>query len=110
MLVAAVVVVVLISRPKTAPTEVRRGVACPALLEVARQGSRDDAARRRAATLAATAGELALERSGQLFGTPERAALELRALYEGGRAARGEVSRILAVARRACRRLGRWDE
>jgi hypothetical protein len=108
MLVAAVVVVVLISRPKTATSEVKRGVACPALLEVARQRSADDAARRRAATLAAAAGELALERSGQLFGTPELAALELRALYEAGHPAPRDVSRILTVARRACRRLGRW--
>jgi hypothetical protein len=85
------------------------GVACPALLEVARR-SVGDGARRRAATRAASAGELALDRSGQLFGPPELAALELRALYEGGQPAPEEVSRILTVARQACRRLGRWGE
>lgn len=110
MLVAVVLVAVLISRPKTAATDVKRGVACPALLELARQRSADDAARRHAAALAAAAGELALERSGQLFGAPELAALELRALYEGGEPPPEEASRILTVAREACRRLGRWDE
>jgi hypothetical protein len=109
MLVAATFVVVLISRPKSSERDaaVERGVACPALLEAAR-ASRSGG--RRAAERAAAASELALERSGEVFGRPERAALELRALYDRRQPAARDVSRILAVARRACLRLGRWDE
>jgi hypothetical protein len=113
MLGAATIVVVLISRPTTNErgTAVDHGVACASLLEAARSPrSGDAAASRRAAQSAAAAGERALERSGELFGAPERAALELQALYESGRPAAEDVARVLAEARRACVRLGRWRE
>jgi hypothetical protein len=110
MLVAATVVVVLISRPRADEqgADVERGVACPSLFDAARGAGAE--ASRRAARQAAAAGEHALSVSGELFGAAERAALELGALYESGQPAAADVSRVLADARRACRRLGRWRE
>jgi hypothetical protein len=95
-------------RPATAAPET--GVACQALQEAFEQDQAgNEVAARQSVDAAARAGEHALDRSGQVFGQPEKIAIELRYLLatESDRG-RSQAARYLARARQACERLGRW--
>lgn len=94
--------------PRAEPPE--RGVVCPYLQDAFEQLEDGDAAAfAESVRVAAREGELTLERSGQLFGRPERLALELRSLLvEGGALPADEAASLLGRAQETCSRLGRW--
>jgi hypothetical protein len=96
-------------RNAVAPEPPKEGVACPHLRQAFEHyQSGDDEAFHRAVETAARVGEQTLERSGQVFGPPEIAALELdSALAEEG-ASTAKVEGFLDQAREACTGLGRW--
>jgi len=97
-------------RPAPVPHE-KRGVACPALrdaFEETQAGERESF--RQSVDEAVRAGEEALDRSGQVFGQPERIAIELQyALATNAGQTSTELMRLLENARSACLRLGRWQ-
>jgi uncharacterized membrane protein YccC len=96
-------------RPATAAPAT--GVACQALREAFEQNrAGNKVAARQSVDVAARAGEQALDQSGQVFGQPEKIAIELRYLLatESDRG-RSQAARYLAQARQACERLGRWS-
>lgn len=85
-----------------------RGSSCPGLSEAARHARVDDrVALARSVEVAAAAAERSLDRSGDLFGSPELVALELRVAV-AERVPAAQISQLLARAERSCRRLGRW--
>lgn len=85
-----------------------RGVSCPHLREAFDHYRRDDKpAFVRSVETAARAGERALDRSGQHFGRPERAALELESVARTPGEDR-ERERLFELARATCGELGLW--
>ena len=115
LLVALVVVAAFVGQllnrgPGERTVALVRGVACSylsAAFEARRSG--DDQAFRDSVKAAARVAEESLDRSGQLFGTPEKLAIELgfalsRAQARGGRYIDGHLDR----AAEACSQLGRW--
>lgn len=97
-------------RPKAPAPSPERGVACPYLREAVEHfRSGNDMAFRQAVAAAAQIGELALDRSGQLFGRPEKLAIELQYLVAQERdGPAGKMERTLSAAKQACADLGRW--
>lgn len=86
-----------------------RGVACPHLREAFDHYRSDDRpAFVRSVETAARAGERALDRSGQRFGRPERAALELESVARKPGEDR-ERERLFELARATCGELGLWE-
>jgi hypothetical protein len=96
-------------RGAAAPEPPQEGVACPHLRKAFEHYQvGDDQAFREAVRTAARVGEQTLQRSGQVFGPPEIAALELdSALAEEG-ASTAKIEGFLTQARQACTRLGIW--
>jgi hypothetical protein len=88
-----------------------RGVACVQLRQAFDQSqSGNDEALRRSVAAAAHAAEESLNRSGQVFGPPEKIALNLEyALADQSSKAREDAKKYLVQAREACERLGRWN-
>jgi hypothetical protein len=93
--------------PSPAPPE--RGVACPSLAAAARYLAEDN--RDLFRKVADTAGRVAaqsLQKSSQLFGLAEKAALRLRLAVKRFAPTAPTVQAILARAEQVCSRLGRW--
>jgi hypothetical protein len=86
------------------PPSPKRGVACPDLHRARfHHRSGNEMALREAVDTAARVGELALERSGQIFGRPEEIALELQSvLSRGGGRTNDQVADLLAESQTAC--------
>lgn len=92
------------SQPKERGAAPVRGPACPYLQQAAdAYNSGDDAAFEGAIAQAKDVAEKALQTSGQVFGKPERLALELKL------GAHPDVPALLAEASSACSRLGQWN-
>jgi hypothetical protein len=100
------------SAPKrfAAPSPPARGVACPGLQQAEQQlEAGNDAGFVTTVRTAARAGEAALQRSGEIFGRPERLALDLASMLEGGTPPHDpDVDRLMTEIRAACRELDRW--
>lgn len=98
-----------LSEPEAAAEDrALRGVACPHLREALDHYRSDDRpAFVRSVETAARAAERALDHSGQRFGRPERAALELESVAQSAGEDR-ETERLFELARVTCGELGLW--
>lgn len=87
-----------------------RGVACPELQQAAQQlDAGDDSGFVKGVQAAARTGEAALQLSREIFGRPEKLALNLASKLEAGAPARDpRVDRLMSQITAACGELGRW--
>jgi hypothetical protein len=94
--------------PSTPASRPEEGVACADLRAASdHYQAGNDAQFEEAVNRAARVGELALDRSGQVFGRPEKIALELLfAVTENPRESPFQVRRLLAEVSEACKRAG----
>jgi hypothetical protein len=87
----------------TRPAPAQRGLACPALVEAAAAFDEGDLpAFRNAVREAARLAVRTLDTSGQLFGKPERAALDLRGTFQHEDSGEGLVGSVLEEGIAAC--------
>lgn len=94
------------SRREAAGEPPQRGLACPPLREAeSHLLERDEASFRLSVLAAAAVAERVLDTSGQLFGPPERAALELRHLVRITGPSSRQIDRWLDMASRSCESL-----
>jgi hypothetical protein len=86
-----------------------QGVACVELAQAMERRARGDVdAFARAVRAASRRAQSVLDTSGQLFGRPERIALQLDAMVERLGPGHARLSRPLEQARKVCMRLGAW--
>lgn len=108
--VAAVAGQLLNRRPDELTAPPVRGEACPylsAAFKARRSG--DDVAFRDSVSDAARVAKASLNRSGELFGTPEKLAIELGFALSGDQTPIGKsIDGRLHRAAEACSKLGRW--
>jgi hypothetical protein len=95
-------------RAAPAQSPAQRGTVCGLLAEAVELRGEDDAAFAAAIRHAARLAEGTLERSGQVFGAPERAALQLGFDVRDGRDE--AVTAGLERAAEACASVGRWPQ
>jgi flagellar basal body-associated protein FliL len=89
--------------PPTNQAAPAQGLACPDLREAAEAHEQGDSASfDRSIAQAAEVAEQTLQTSGQVFGDPERIALEL-SLSDGGRGSSARAERLLEQALQDCR-------
>lgn len=88
-----------------------RGIACPDLQQAAAElEAGNDSEFVRVVDAAVRTGLAALQRSGEIFGRPEKLAVDLASIVQAGAPARARgLDRIMSQIRAACSKLDRWQ-